>query len=143
MKITSLAMKPGRRAGLRVLKLCDTRATTSEALLGVRNNATDSIARTETQALAEEVGFYCIQIYTVVWYDILHAVNHVSKLLWSPTVHFNVAVNLLTKRKDSLISYINIGFVAAQVVSRDICEEKNVEAVLKEKTETYKKSLGL
>ena len=48
-------------------------------------------------------------------------------------MQFDVAVNLLCKAKDSLVSYRNTGFVTAQVIAKDICEEMNVETVLKEK----------
>ena len=103
-----------------------------EALLKVRE-VSDPLTKVEAQSLAEEVGSYRFLICTVIWYDILHIVNHVSKLLQSPKMQLDVAVDLLTKAKTSLTNYRRIGFTSAQVSAKDMCEEMNVEAVLKEK----------
>ncbi|XP_076046741.1 zinc finger MYM-type protein 1-like [Oratosquilla oratoria] len=102
-----------------------------EALLKVRE-VSDPLTKVETQSLAEEVGSYRFIICTVIWYDILHIVNHVSKLLQSTKMQLDVAVDLLTKAKTSLTNY-RIGFTSAQVSAKDMCEKMNVEAVLKEK----------
>lgn len=53
--------------------------------------------------LAEEIGWYRLQICTVVWFDILHQVNTVSKLLQSPKMQLDVAVDLLMKAKALLL----------------------------------------
>lgn len=102
-----------------------------ETLLEVRDKTTDALTKVEAQALAEEVGSYCFQICTVVWHDILSQVNHVSKLLQSATMQLDVVP--LMKAKASLTTYRDTGFAAAQAIAKDICEEMNVEAVLKEK----------
>ena len=103
-----------------------------EALLEVREKVTDPLTKVEAQSLAEEVGSYRFLICTVVWYDILNQVNHVSKLLQSATMQLDVAVDLI-KAKTSLTSYRDNGFAAAQASAKDMCAEMNVEAVLKEK----------
>lgn len=59
--------------------------------------------------------------------------NHVSKILQSPKIQLDVAVDLLKKAKTSLTNYSGTGFVAAQASAKDISEEINVEAVFKEK----------
>ncbi|XP_076044803.1 uncharacterized protein LOC143027403 [Oratosquilla oratoria] len=48
-------------------------------------------------------------------------------------MQLDVTVDLLTKAKTSLTNYRRIGFTSAQVSAKDMCEEMNVEAVLKEK----------
>ncbi|KAJ3608887.1 hypothetical protein NHX12_023416 [Muraenolepis orangiensis] len=101
-----------------------------EALLEVRDKVTDPLTKVEAQSLAEEVWSYRFLICTVVWYDILHHVNHVSKLLQSATMQLEVAVDLLTKANMSLTSYRDTGFAAAQATAKDMSEEINVEAVL-------------
>ena len=103
-----------------------------EALLKIRG-VTDPLTKVEAQSLAEEVGSYRFIICTVVWYDILHHVNHVSKLLQFPKMQLDVAVDLLTKAKTSLTNYRRTSFASAQASAKDMCEEMNVEAVLKEK----------
>lgn len=104
-----------------------------EALLEVRDKVTDPLTKVKAQILAEEVGSYRFLICTVVWYDILNHVNHVSKLLQSATMQLDVAVDLLTKAQKSLSSYRETGFASAQASAKDMCEEMNVEAVLKQK----------
>ncbi|XP_076065156.1 uncharacterized protein LOC143039183 [Oratosquilla oratoria] len=101
-----------------------------EALLKIRE-VMDHLTKVEDQSLAAEVGSYRFLICTVVWYDILNHVNHVSKLLQSPKMQFDVAVDL-TKVKTSLTNYRRTGFVSTQASAKDMCKEINVEAVLKE-----------
>ncbi|XP_066958861.1 uncharacterized protein [Macrobrachium rosenbergii] len=103
-----------------------------EALLKIRE-VTDPLTKVEAQTLAEKLGSYRFLICTVVWYDILYHVNHVSKLLQSPKMQLDVAVDLLTKAKSSLTNYRRTGFASAQASAKDMCEEMNIEAVLKEK----------
>ena len=107
-----------------------------EALLEVRDKVTDPLTKVEAQSLAEEVGSYRFLICTVLWYDILHHVNHVSKLLQSATMQLDVAVDLLTKANISLTSYRDTGFAAAQATAKDMCAER-------EETEKHKKTLCL
>ena len=104
-----------------------------EALLDVRDKATDPVIKIEAQSLAEEIGSYRFSICTVVWHDILTKIQHVSKLLQSETMQMDVAVDLLRKTEASLVSYRDNGFASAQVSPKEMCEEMNVEAVLKQK----------
>ncbi|KAL4008486.1 hypothetical protein ACER0C_002338 [Sarotherodon galilaeus] len=54
-----------------------------------------------------------------------------------------VAVDLLKKTKDSLTSYRNTGFSDAQTTAKEMCEEMNVEAELKQKRlRTTKRHFG-
>ena len=108
-------------------------AKVREALLDVRDKATDPVIKIEVQSLAEEVGSYRFSICTVVWHDILTKIQHVSKLLQSETMQMDVAVDLLRKTEASLVSYRDTGFASAQVSAKEMCEEMNVEAVLKQK----------
>ncbi|KAG0715476.1 hypothetical protein GWK47_011851 [Chionoecetes opilio] len=48
-------------------------------------------------------------------------------------MQLDVAVDHLMKAKTSLTRYRDTGFSAAQASAKDICDEMNVEAVLKEK----------
>ncbi|XP_039622153.1 uncharacterized protein LOC120537339 [Polypterus senegalus] len=108
-------------------------AAVREALIEVRDNTKDPAIKAEAQSLSEEVGSYHFSICTVVWYDMLSAIQHVSKLMQSPNMHVDLAVNLLKKTEQGLQSYRTSGFVTAQMAAKDICEEMNVEAVLKQK----------
>lgn len=54
----------------------------------------------------------------------------------TPSRHVDVAVNLLNKTKRGLRIYRATGFMAAQMAAKDICEQMNVEAVIKQKKAT-------
>lgn len=108
-------------------------AAVRDALIEVRDRTKDSAIKVEAQSLAEEVGSYRLAICSVVWYDLLCPIQHVSKQMQSPSMQVDVATNLLKKTKRALCDYRATGFVAAQMAAKDICEQMNVEAVLKQK----------
>lgn len=97
----------------------------------MRETTADPVVRVEAQSLAEEIGSYRFCICTAIWYDILSKIQYVSKLMQSPSMQLDVAVDLLKKTKDSLTSYRNTGFSDAQTTAKKMCEEMNVEAELK------------
>lgn len=107
-------------------------AAVREALIEVGDHTKDPIIKVETQSLSEEVGSYRFGICTLVWY-ILSQTHHVSKLMQSPSMQVDVAVNLLNRIEKDLQSYMATDFVTAQMSAKDICEEMNVEAVLQQK----------
>ena len=108
-------------------------AAVREALIEVRDHTKDSAIKAEAQSLSEEVGSYRFSICTVVWYDMLSAIQHVSKLMQSPGMDVDIVVGLLKKTERGLQSYRASGFVTAQMAAKDLCEDMNVEAVLKQK----------
>lgn len=66
----------------------------------------------------------------MLWSD--SRVNIISKLFQSLNMHLDVAVNLIQKSKDNMISYRTKSFFDAQN-SAKICEQMNSESVVKEK----------
>nr|XP_023667508.1 uncharacterized protein LOC111843829 [Paramormyrops kingsleyae] len=109
------------------------------ALLEVREATADLVVRVEAQSLAEEIGSYRFCICTAIRYDILSKIWYVSKLIQSPSMQLDVAVDLLKKTRDSLTSYRNTGFSDAQTTAK----EMNVEAELKQKRlRTTKRHFG-
>ena len=114
-----------------------------DALLEVRETTAEPVVRVEAQSLAEEVGSNRFCICTAIWYDILNKTQHVSALLQSPSMQLDVAVDLLRKTTDSLTSYRTTGFSDAQTAAKEMCDEMNVEAVLKQKRlRTTKRHFG-
>ena len=79
------------------------------------------------------MGSYRFSISTVVWPDMLAAIQHVNKFMQSPNMDVDLVVSLLKKTERGLQSYRASGFVTAQMAAKDLCEEMNVEAVLKQK----------
>ncbi|GAA6083151.1 zinc finger MYM-type protein 1-like [Tachysurus ichikawai] len=114
-----------------------------EALLEVRETNQDPVVKVEAQSLAEEIGSYRFSICTVIWYDILNKIQNVSKQMQSPSMQLDVAVDMLKKTRDSLDGYRNTGFSSAQATAKEMCEEMNVEAVIKQKRlRTTKRHFG-
>lgn len=101
-----------------------------EALLEVRESCRDPVAKVEAQALAEEVGSYRFLICTVVWCDFLTSINQVNKLLQSTSMQLDVAVDLISKPKTSLTAYRDAGALST---AKEMCEQMNVEPLLKQK----------
>lgn len=76
-----------------------------EALIEVRDHTKDPAIKAEAQSLSgqqtrwqllrQEVGSKCFSICTVVWYGMLSAIQHASKLMQSPNMHVDLAVSLL------------------------------------------------
>ncbi|KAK0140221.1 Zinc finger MYM-type protein 1 [Merluccius polli] len=108
-------------------------AAVREALIEVRDQTKDPAIKADAQSLSEEVGSYRFSICTVVRYDMLSAIQNVSKVMQSPNMDVDLAVSLLKKTERGLQSYRASGFVTAQMAAKDLCEEMNVEAVLKQK----------
>ncbi|XP_068250235.1 uncharacterized protein [Palaemon carinicauda] len=108
-------------------------AKVRDAFLEVRASTADPAIKIEAQALAEEVGSYRFSICTVVLYDTLRKVQTVNKLLQLQCMHLDVAVDIHKKAETSLVSYRDTGFADAQTSAKEICEEMNVEAALKQK----------
>ncbi|XP_070409722.1 zinc finger MYM-type protein 1-like [Nothobranchius furzeri] len=104
-----------------------------EALIKVRDTTKEPKTKVEAQSLSEEVGSYRFSICTAVGYDILFQIQHVSKLVQSPNMAVDVAVNLLRNTHRSLEQYRETGFKSAQIIARDTCADMNVEVVEREK----------
>lgn len=92
----------------------------------VRDNDTNPIIEIEAQYLDEEVGSYRFSTCTLIWYDILTKIQHVSKLLQSETMQMDVVVNLPRKTEASLISYRDTGFAFVHVSAKEMCKKMNV-----------------
>ena len=89
----------------------------------MRETSADPVVRVEVQSLAEEIRF---SICTAIWYDILNQIQHVSKLLLSPSMQLDVAIDLLKKTRDFMACYRTTGFSGAQTTAKEMCEEMNV-----------------
>lgn len=112
---------------------CQSAEVSRVTLIEVRDKALDPKIMTEVQSFGEEVWSYHFSVCTVVWYNILTQIQHVCKLLQSPSMQMYVAAELLKKTEASLVRCRATGFVSAQVSAKDICKKINVEAVLKQK----------
>lgn len=91
-----------------------------EALLEIKKKATDPTVKVETHSLAEEIRSFRFQICCVVWYDILSQINTTCQLLQSLYMQLDVAVRIIQKNKENVISYRGTGFKDAQTSARHV-----------------------
>lgn len=99
----------------------------------MRETSVDPVVRVKAQSLAKEIGSYRFCIHSVIWYDILSQIQHVRKLMQSHSMQLDVAVDLLKKTRDSFTSYRHTGFSDAQATAKEMCEDMNIKAELKQK----------
>ena len=74
-----------------------------------------------------------------IWYDILFAVNTVSKNLQSKDMHIDVAIDQLKGLISFLESYRENGFYSALISSKEIALEMEIELVFQEKRKIFRK----
>lgn len=77
----------------------------TDVLIKVRDDTKDPAIKAEAQSLSGEVGSYRFNICMVVWYGLLSAIQHVSKVMQSPKMDVDLAVSLLKKTEQVLQSH--------------------------------------
>ena len=105
-----------------------------EALLQVAENDNDSKIKSESKSLAtNELGDFEFLVSTVIWFDILSAINLVSKKLQSHDMLIDVAI----KEVEGLISFFekfrDTGFDKAINVAKEIAIEMDIDPVFRQK----------
>ncbi|GJQ92838.1 zinc finger MYM-type protein 1-like protein [Tanacetum coccineum] len=109
-----------------------------EALLQVAETDNDSKIKSESSSLAtNELGDFEFLVATVIWFDILFAVNSVSKKLQSDDMLIDVAI----KEVGGLISFFeefrDTGFDKAINIAKDIAIEMDIGLIFRQKRVQY------
>ncbi|XP_051959987.1 zinc finger MYM-type protein 1-like [Xyrauchen texanus] len=102
-----------------------------EALLSLVDHATkkgDSETASAARGLEQEITSWKFLLTVIIWYNILHEVNRVSKLLQSPQVGIDVLQCEVGYVLKFLKEYRENGLSSAQTDARDIAEEPLHEA---------------
>ncbi|KAK2655241.1 hypothetical protein Ddye_008293 [Dipteronia dyeriana] len=68
-----------------------------------------------------------------IWYNLLFAINYVSKILQNEDMHIDVAIKQLKSLISYLEKYIEIGFEEAMIDAKEIASEMKIKAVFHEK----------
>jgi hypothetical protein len=105
-----------------------------EALLQLEKTSEDPKTKSEANCLATyEIESFEFLLIMTIWYDILFAVNTVSKNLQLKDMHIDVAIDQL----EGLISYFKTyrenGFAFAMISSKEIATIMEIEHVFHEK----------
>ncbi|KAK4710448.1 hypothetical protein R3W88_004961 [Solanum pinnatisectum] len=74
-----------------------------------------------------------------IWYDVLFAVNSISKSLQSKAIHIDVAIDQLRGLVSFFKTYREEGFTSAMISAKEIALEMNIEPVFRKKRVIYRK----
>ncbi|GKA40753.1 zinc finger MYM-type protein 1-like protein [Tanacetum coccineum] len=105
-----------------------------EALLQVAKKDNDSKIKSESKSLAtNELGDFEFLVATIIWFDILSAVNLVSKRLQSDDMLIDVAI----KEVEGLILFFekfrDTGFDKAMNLAKEIAIEMDIDPIFRQK----------
>jgi hypothetical protein len=111
-----------------------------EALFAVADKSRGPIVKAEAESLANfEVGNVEFILATIMWYDILFAVNTVSKLLQSANMQLDVATEQIKGLVTYLTKYWDTGFHSAMITAKEIASTTDVEQVFKQNRNRQRK----
>ena len=105
-----------------------------DALIQLAETSEDPKTKSEATCLAAyEIENFEFLLGINIWYDILFAVNSVSKILQSKDMHIDVAIDQLKGFISYLKNYRETGFVSALISSKEIAIEMEIEFIFHEK----------
>ena len=111
-----------------------------DALIQLTKISEDPKTKSEATCLATyEIENFEFLLGMNIWYDILFAVNTVSKNLQSKDMHIDVAIDQLKGLISFLESYRENGFYSALISLKDIALEMEIEPVFREKPKIFRK----
>ena len=104
-----------------------------KALLELYNICDDAKSKSESESLASMIESFEFILGMVIWYEILFAINMVSKKMQSSSMCIDSAINQL----ESLIAFFEKfridGFVSSLIIANDIACEMDIDPVFSTK----------
>ncbi|XP_058216912.1 uncharacterized protein LOC131327798 [Rhododendron vialii] len=105
-----------------------------DALVILANTTTEALAKSEAKSLVtHELENFEFLFCIAIWYNLLFAVNSVSKLLQSEDMDIDVAVKQLKGLITYFERYRENGFVEAMVEAKEMASEMKIEPSFVEK----------
>ena len=105
-----------------------------EALLQLAKTSEDPKIKSEANCLATyEMESFEFLLSMTIWYDILFAINTVSKNLQSKDMHIDVAIDQLEGLISYFKNYRETGFTYAMISSKEIATKMEIEHTFREK----------
>ena len=77
----------------------------------------------------------------IIWYELLFAINTVSKIMQTEDMHIDVAIRELGKLISYIQKYRETGFEQALITTKEISSEMKIEAVFHEKRNIRKRNI--
>ncbi|XP_062014104.1 uncharacterized protein LOC133730552 [Rosa rugosa] len=111
-----------------------------EALIHLVNGKEDVKTKSDVETLAT----YNLQNFEflfgmIIWYELLHAVNNVSKVLQTEDMHVDTAITELERLLSFLQKFRETGFEESLIEAKEIASEMGIEPVFMEKRTIHKK----
>ncbi|PRQ25889.1 putative HAT dimerization domain, ribonuclease H-like domain-containing protein [Rosa chinensis] len=75
----------------------------------------------------------------IIWYELLHAINNVSKVLQTEDMHVDTAIKELERLLSFLQKFRETGFEESLIEAKEIASEMGIEPVFMEKWTIHKK----
>jgi hypothetical protein len=111
-----------------------------EALLQLAKTSEDPKTKSEANCLATyEIESFEFLLSVTIWYDILFAVNTISKNLQSKDMHIDVVIDQLKCLISYFKTYRENGFASAMISSKEIATIMEIEHVFREKRVSHRK----
>jgi len=95
----------------------------------VSEKANNHLARNEATILGNDLKDFKFIFSLVVWYDILHRINIINKLMHDPQLELSAVVRLMEETQVFLKHYRKTGFEEAKITSTELAESVYAEAV--------------
>jgi len=111
-----------------------------DALFKLEEVSDDPKIKSEANCLAIfELENFEFLLGMTIWYDVLFAVNSISKSLQSKDMHIDVAIDQLRGLVSFFKTYREEGFTSAMISAKEIALEMNIEPVFRKKRVIYRK----
>ena len=105
-----------------------------DALFELGETCEDPKIKSEAKCLAEyELENFEFLLGMTIWFDILFAINSVSKTLQSEDMHIEIAIDQLKGLLTYFKNYRENGFTCAMISAKEIANEMDVEPKFREK----------
>lgn len=103
-----------------------------DALQEVSNTTKDPKIKSEAKSLGDNEFSYEFILSTVVWYELLSAIDKVSKSLQSMNIDLSIATSLLKGLKEFLCNFRENGFKSSQEIAQKLCDEYGISSSFKQ-----------
>ncbi|XP_022178815.1 zinc finger MYM-type protein 1-like [Myzus persicae] len=103
-----------------------------DALVEVSELTKDPKIKSESLSLANYEFSYDFILSVVIWYELLSAINKVSKSLQSEAMELSNAVQLLSGLKDFFNNFREKGFELSKKTAQQLCEDIGTQPIFKQ-----------
>ncbi|KAA3483160.1 zinc finger MYM-type protein 1-like [Gossypium australe] len=110
------------------------------ALLELYEYSDDAKSKSETESLVNTLGSFGFLLGMVIWYEILFAINMVTKKFQSKSMFIGTTIKQLEGVLSYFEKYRNEGFISCMHIAKSIALDMNVEPTLPTKHRVIRKN---